>query len=44
MVSVSDNDTKSGKLMYRGKADDDGNASNYISLYDQSFYNNRTIQ
>lgn len=44
MVSVSDSATDSGKIMYRGKADDDGNASNYISLYTQSFYNNRTVQ
>lgn len=44
MVSVSDSATNSGKVMYRGKADDDGNASNYISLYTQSFYNNRTVQ
>ncbi len=44
MISVSDNDTTSGKLMYREKADDDGNASEYISLYSDSFYNSRTVK
>ena len=38
-IQVTDGDTNSGKLMYKGKDD-----SEPISLYDNGFYGNRTIQ